>query len=165
MLRIDVRPMQKLDTYSFIMDFRGGTYCSQVRANSIRSALREWLKLIHGQQDEIKFLADKMIDKLKEKLAYADNTPVLLKGMTNFWTTLLLTRMGSVNLQIVLTKCMGYNLHITKKENWSDEDDSAETSLQEWQSYVQSDDEMEMETTATGITRNVEVVEEKSRIK
>lgn len=52
----DVRPMQKLDTYSFIMDFRGGTYCSQVRANSTEAALREWLKLIRAQQDEIKFL-------------------------------------------------------------------------------------------------------------
>jgi thymidine kinase len=100
----DVRPMQKLDTYSFIMDFRGGTYCSQVQANSIKSALREWLKLIRVQQDEIKFLTEKVIDEMKEKLVDVDNAPVLLNGMTNFWTTLLLTRMGSVNLHIVLTK-------------------------------------------------------------
>jgi hypothetical protein len=54
---------------------------------------------------------------------------------------------------------MGYDLHITRKENWSDDDDSAEISLQEWQSYVQSDGEMEMESTAAGMTRNDEVVE------
>lgn len=100
----DVRPMQKLDTYSFIMDFRGGTYCSQVRANSIKSALREWLKLIHVQQDEIKFLTDKVIDEMKEKLGDIDNTPVLLNGMTNFWTTHLSTRRGSIIVYLILTK-------------------------------------------------------------
>jgi hypothetical protein len=41
---------------------------------------------------------------------------------------------------------MGYNLHIARKENWSDEDDSAEISLQQWQSYVQSDDEIKSTT-------------------
>jgi hypothetical protein len=51
---------------------------------------------------------------------------------------------------------MCYNLHITRKENWSYEDDSAEISLQEWQTYVQADDEMEMELTVTGLIKNDE---------
>lgn len=54
---------------------------------------------------------------------------------------------------------MGYSLHITRKANWSDDDDSAEISLHEWRRYVQSDDEMEMESTATGMTKNDEVLE------
>jgi hypothetical protein len=54
---------------------------------------------------------------------------------------------------------MGYNLHITRKENWSDDDDSAEISLREWKRYVQTDDEMEIESTATSMTENDEVVE------
>lgn len=43
---------------------------------------------------------------------------------------------------------MGYNLYITRKEDWSDEDSSLEISLTEWTSYCQQDDEMRMDNFA-----------------
>lgn len=58
----------------------------------------------------------------------------------------------------VIKISMGYDLHITRKEHWIDEDDSAEISLQEWQNYVQSDDEMEMESRAIGTTPGDDIV-------
>jgi hypothetical protein len=96
--------MQNLDIYSFIMDFKGGTYCSQVHANSMKSALNEWCKVIKEQQGEIKFLTNNLIKEIQEQLADIDNAPVLLKGLTNFWCTYLLTPGGSISIHIVLTK-------------------------------------------------------------
>lgn len=32
----------KNSTYSFIVDFRGGTYCTQVQAEDLNKALRAW---------------------------------------------------------------------------------------------------------------------------
>jgi hypothetical protein len=54
---------------------------------------------------------------------------------------------------------MGYSLHITRREHWTDEDASRAISLQDWKSYVDSDDEMEMETTATATTDEGDTVE------
>lgn len=39
---------------------------------------------------------------------------------------------------------MGYNIHITRKKHWSDQD-GPEISLQEWTDYVKSDPEMRLE--------------------
>ena len=47
---------------------------------------------------------------------------------------------------------MGYNLHITRKENWFDEDDSNEIKLTEWIDYVKSDNEMRLDNQASATT-------------
>ena len=49
---------------------------------------------------------------------------------------------------------MGYNLHITRKEDWSDEDDSNEIKLTEWTDYIRSDNEMRLEGKASATTDN-----------
>src|SRR3989337_2529120 len=43
---------------------------------------------------------------------------------------------------------MGYNLYITKKENWFDEDDSNHISLKEWTEYLKADSEMRLNNVA-----------------
>lgn len=43
---------------------------------------------------------------------------------------------------------MGYDLHITRKEDWSNEDSTQEISLAEWTAYCQEDDEMRMDNFA-----------------
>lgn len=40
---------------------------------------------------------------------------------------------------------MGYDLHITRKEEWSDEDESNSITLNEWKDYLQSDKEMRLD--------------------
>ena len=49
---------------------------------------------------------------------------------------------------------MGYNLHITRKEDWSDEGDSNEIKLTEWTDYIRSDNEMQLEDKAWATTDN-----------
>lgn len=49
---------------------------------------------------------------------------------------------------------MGYNLHITRKENWFDEDYSKEIKLTEWIDYIKSDCEMRLDNQASAMTDN-----------
>jgi len=43
---------------------------------------------------------------------------------------------------------MGYDIHITRKENWFDEDDANEIKLDEWTAYIMSDSEMRLDNQA-----------------
>jgi len=43
---------------------------------------------------------------------------------------------------------MGYDIHITRKQDWSDEDDANKITLTEWTDYVQSDSEMKLDNYA-----------------
>ncbi|HEY5746936.1 MAG TPA: hypothetical protein VIU12_12715 [Chryseolinea sp.] len=53
---------------------------------------------------------------------------------------------------------MGYDLHITRKEDWSDKDDLNEIKLTEWIDYVKGDKEMRLEGYAEAKFGNGEVV-------
>jgi len=39
---------------------------------------------------------------------------------------------------------MGYDLHITRREHWTDDEDDNKISITEWLTYVESDDELEL---------------------
>lgn len=43
---------------------------------------------------------------------------------------------------------MGYDLHITRKEYWHEEDESKQISIQEWSAYVDSDPEFSVDNFA-----------------
>ena len=43
---------------------------------------------------------------------------------------------------------MGYNLHITRQENWVDEDVNSRIPLQEWVAYVNNDPDMRLDNFA-----------------
>lgn len=45
---------------------------------------------------------------------------------------------------------MGYDVHITCKENWHDEDMYNEISLAEWLQYARAEKDLEIENTETG---------------
>lgn len=53
---------------------------------------------------------------------------------------------------------MGYDLHITRKENWFDEDESNEIKLADWKDYLSSDDEMKLDNQALASTKNEDVL-------
>ena len=52
---------------------------------------------------------------------------------------------------------MGYNVYITRKENWFDED-GPEITVQEWSGYVDTDEEMRMDGFAEVTSPNGEVL-------
>lgn len=43
---------------------------------------------------------------------------------------------------------MGYDIHITRQENWYDDDISKQISLKEWKEYIESDAEMRLDNFA-----------------
>lgn len=49
---------------------------------------------------------------------------------------------------------MGYDVHITRKENWFDENDSNEITLTEWTDYIKSDHEMRLNNQASATADN-----------
>jgi len=49
---------------------------------------------------------------------------------------------------------MGYDIHITRQENWYDDDTSKTISLTEWKKYLESDLEMRLDNFAEAILQN-----------
>lgn len=91
--------------YTVVMDYRGGTYISQVEADDVATALRRWaaaLDVWEGERLGPQRKA-KLIRKLDEDLA-CDMGPVLLDGLINAWcTTVRLSRGSSLLIHIVAT--------------------------------------------------------------
>ncbi len=52
---------------------------------------------------------------------------------------------------------MGYDLHITRKENWSEED-GEDIPLDEWIEYIDSDSEMRLDGKAAATTDDGELL-------
>jgi hypothetical protein len=67
------------NTYTFILEFRGGTYVSQYRARSVSTALLRWSAT---EKQNLKSL-DPAASRFLTKLESAE--PVLLSGLRNVW--------------------------------------------------------------------------------
>jgi hypothetical protein len=94
----------KLSTFTFIADFRGGTYCSQVLANDVNHAVSAWIKKLKLDINEIQYLGDKIIKNLEVESNKIDNQPVQLRGLKNVWYSHYSTRKGSFRVNIVKTE-------------------------------------------------------------
>lgn len=79
--------VEKIFTFTFIVEFRGGTYCTQVEAKTINESVKKWVSKIKKEQSEIKHLGDKIIRELESDLKNIDNKPILLTGLKNVWCT------------------------------------------------------------------------------
>ena len=53
---------------------------------------------------------------------------------------------------------MGYDIHITRQENWFDEDGTRQISIDEWKSILSSDNEMRLDGFAETTTANGETI-------
>lgn len=49
---------------------------------------------------------------------------------------------------------MGYDVHITRKENWFDEDETHNITIEEWKEIVANDPEMRLDNFAEATTTN-----------
>jgi hypothetical protein len=78
-------------TYTFIMDYLGGTYISQVKASSIREAMSKWLRGLKIEEIE-KFTREDQESLIKHD--FEDEEPVLITGIKNVWNFNIRTRKG-----------------------------------------------------------------------
>jgi hypothetical protein len=95
--------MKETATYTFIMNFRGGTYCSQLKAFDIEQALNKWTNKIKKDSAEIKYLTLDKLTKLKAEIGNGER-PTKLKGLKNIWFSFfLLTNKDEIYLHIIKT--------------------------------------------------------------
>lgn len=87
--------------YTFIMDYLGGTYVSQVRAHNENEAMVLWAEKL--ETDEIKGLT--LDDKaIIIKNGFDDNEAVLLTGLENVWCFGILTKRGFALINFIKTQ-------------------------------------------------------------
>ena len=104
-VKLTLRKMRndKLLNFTFIVEFRGGTYCTQVLAKDVYKSVLEWIKNIKINQSQIQYLGDKIIEELKIESKEKDNRPILLNGLKNTWHTIYSTKKGTFSINIVQT--------------------------------------------------------------
>jgi hypothetical protein len=81
--------------YTFFLEYRGGTYISQVRAQSSNSALRVWARTLN--KTELSQLDTHTKSSLVEKVQ--SDIPIAIEGVKNTWccTALLDQHMAIIN--------------------------------------------------------------------
>lgn len=90
-------------TYTFVVEFRGGTYCSQVQAINVEDAIVAWIEKLRADKSEIKQLGDKTIDKIIVFIKDKDHQPIPLTSLVNSWFTHYPTNQGSFSVNIIQT--------------------------------------------------------------
>jgi hypothetical protein len=89
---------ERVALYTFIMEFMGGTYISQIKEKSLNRACRKWARTLNVR--EIKGLGPKshalLIQEMKDKI----NQPVPLNSTQNVWCTsaLMMRRWALINI-------------------------------------------------------------------
>lgn len=95
--------MTTLLTYTFVVEFRGGTYCSQVQAINVDKAINEWTEKLKTEKNEIKQLGDKTIREIIALTKDKDYKPIPLTNLVNIWFNHYPTNQGSLSLNIIQT--------------------------------------------------------------
>ena len=65
------------------MEFRGGTYISQVEDSSLDVAMYKWAENL--PVNEIQYIGKKSKNELIKRMLGKEDYPVLLEGMDNVW--------------------------------------------------------------------------------
>ena len=90
--------------FTYILDFRGGTYISQVQSDSLENSLNVWILQIEKEVNEIKYLGHKTINQMKEMQRNGGiEIPTKLIGLNNVWYNEISTSSGYLRINIVLT--------------------------------------------------------------
>jgi hypothetical protein len=92
--------------YTFILEYAGGTYISQIKASSPKSACVKWAQKLDDSQ--VKSLGLKGKDSLIEQMK--EESPVALDGMSNAWCNSALVRGKLALINIVQTEQESNNL-------------------------------------------------------
>lgn len=86
--------------YTFIMNYLGGTYVSQVIAPDPESGMRFWIKKLNTK--DIEGFSENDKQKLIQE-DFVNEEPVLLTGLDNVWHFLILTEKGTGFVYFVKT--------------------------------------------------------------
>lgn len=86
-----------MDRYTFIVEYRGGTYISQCIAETLEEAFKEW---IFDKTKE--FLDEKRYNKLLK--IYNDECPIKIRNTINVWCCFYVLNRSSMLINIVKTK-------------------------------------------------------------
>lgn len=85
--------------YTFVMEFRGGTYISQVAESNVHSALELWGEKLDLSQ--IKFLGEK--GKLELLAELENESPTKMEGVVNVWHFCLRIKAGLLMVNVIKT--------------------------------------------------------------
>lgn len=70
-----------MKTFTFIADYKGGTYISQHTAKTLEEALDSWI-------NNVDFFTDKQLKSFKKNIKYGDKEyPTKLDSLSNVWCT------------------------------------------------------------------------------
>ncbi|MEN2400976.1 hypothetical protein GKZ90_0014415 [Flavobacterium sp. MC2016-06] len=89
--------------FTYIVEFRGGTYCTQVHAENVEASISKWLDNIKKEKNEIMFLGDKTIHALECQINSPIYPPTQLDRLKNIWFLSLNSKSGSFSINIVKT--------------------------------------------------------------
>jgi len=86
--------------YTFIMDYLGGTYISQVEASNNREAMNKWLRELKIEDIDMFTREDQKNLIMND---FEDEEPVLITGMKNVWNTNVRTQKGCGSVHFIKT--------------------------------------------------------------
>jgi hypothetical protein len=89
-----------MNLYTFILDYLGGTYISQIESNDEISAMNVWIDQL--DVDLIQGFSNKDKNKIIEN-KFDDELPTLLNGLVNTWHFLIKTKKGNGYVNFVKT--------------------------------------------------------------
>ena len=92
------------NTFTIIAEFKGGTYCSQVRVDDLKDTLTQWLKSFVLDGAEVAKLDKGSISEIEAEIADPDTTLKALQGLSNVWCTSFSITKGLFLLNIVKTQ-------------------------------------------------------------
>ena len=95
--------MSELELYTYIFEFRGGTYSSQVYAENLNLSVEKWIEKITEEKNEIKYLGKNTIKDLKLQVDNNVDSPTKLKGLKNIWYFRLTSKQGVLSINIIKT--------------------------------------------------------------
>ncbi len=94
----------KNELYTYILEFKGGTYITQVLCESLDDSLSAWLTQIEKEIKEIKNIGIKTINQIRQQLKNNEiDKPSLLTGLKNVWYVGISTNIGFLFINIVMT--------------------------------------------------------------
>jgi len=92
-----------MNTFSFVMEYKGGTYVSQMVSNSndMHQVCKDWAETLDTKG--IGHMGKKIKKLLVYQIQAEDNKPVLLVGLVNVWFIHLMIKGKGVYINIIPT--------------------------------------------------------------
>jgi len=90
-----------MNLYTYIFEFRNGTYITQVSAKTVQQSMPKWINQLKAALDEIEYLNNQSISEIEQELAVEQ--PILLKGKQSVWCLSFTIKQGLGLVNIVET--------------------------------------------------------------